>query len=407
MDFNDNDAEAAFRAEARGWLEQNVPQASELEGLQKFKRARYWQKRKSEGGWACIGWPSEFGGKDATPIQQIIFAQEETRAGAPPAHEFGNGVGLAGPTLMAHGSQKLKDELLPKIVSGEHFWCQLFSEPAAGSDLAGLRTKAERKGDGWLLNGQKVWTSFGDEADMGMLVTRTDPNVAKHLGLTYFMLDMKSEGIEKRPIKQINGEAEFFEVYFTDVFVPDDQRVGDVGQGWQVATTTLMAERFSALNEGAGIFLSVDDVIDFCNALTLDGEPAINNEAVASNLADWYCMDKGLEYTTARLLSALSRGDTPGPENSIGKLVAANLTQEMAGYALDLMEQCGPGNDDEMLADAYGRFEYAFMKSPGIRILGGTDEIMLNIIAERVLGMPAGFRADKGMPFNEIPTSTS
>lgn len=405
MDFNDSNAEAEFREEARSWLQQNVPRAAEAEGLDKFKLARFWQKRKSEGGWACIGWPEEFGGRDATPIQQIIFAQEEMRANAPPAHEFGSGVGLAGPTLMAHGSVELKEKYLPKIVTGEHYWCQLFSEPSAGSDLAGLRTRAERHGDGWIINGQKVWTSFGDEADAGMLIVRTDPNVAKHKGLTYFIVDMNSPGIERRHIKQMNGEAEFFEVYFTDVFISDVQRVGEVGHGWQVATTTLMAERFSALNEGADIFLAIGDLIKFCQTVNIDSSPAIENDAVASHIADWYCIDKGMEYTNARLISALSRGDTPGPESSIGKLVLANLTQEMSSFAMDLMDESEPGGYSEEISELYARFEYAFMKSPGIRILGGTDEIMLNIIAERVLGMPAEHRADKGLPFCDIPTS--
>ncbi|MCY4214565.1 MAG: acyl-CoA dehydrogenase family protein, partial [Gammaproteobacteria bacterium] len=228
-----------------------------------------------------------------------------------------------------------------------------------------------------------------------------DPNVPKHKGLSYFFLDMKSPGIEIKPIKQLSGDANFNEVYFTDVRIPDSQRLGEVGQGWQVSITTLMNERASIGAGGAGSDFRA--LLDLAQTVTINDKPAIEDSAVRAKLADWHCKRSGLKYTGYRSLSALSRGDTPGPENSIGKLVAAPMTQDMASFAMDLMEMSGAVWDEED-SPAAGLFQATFMAIPGFRIAGGTDEIMANIIAERVLGLPQEPRLDKGIPFNEVPT---
>ena len=404
MDFNDTPEEAAFRAEAREWLQANAPSRRELEGLDEMQAAKLWQKRKYDAGWACIRWPKEYGGRGASAIEQVIWNQEEGKF-ATLGNVFAIGQGMAAPTLMAWASEDHKRQHLPPLASGEHIWCQLFSEPASGSDLAALRTRAEKDGDEWVINGQKIWTSGAHYSDYGILVVRTDPTVPKHKGLSYFFVDMKSPGIDIRPIKQISGGANFNEVYFTDVRVPDDQRLGAVGQGWQVALTTLMNERM-ALGGGIGGGVSFKQVFELARRLELDGAPAIEDKQVRAKLATWYAQEAGLKYTGYRALSALSRGETPGPENAIGKLVTASKTQDMASFAMDLMGLSG-AVADPAYAEARGVFQAAFMDAPGGRIAGGSDEIMLNILAERVLGLPQDVRVDKGIPFNEVPTGAS
>ena len=401
MDFNDSPDEAAFRAEAREWLEANAPTREELEGLDEVEAAKLWQKRKYDAGWACIRWPEQYGGRGANPIEQVIWNQEEGRF-ATPGSVFAIGQGMAAPTLMAWASEEHKRKHLPPLASGEHIWCQLFSEPAGGSDLAALRTRAEKDGDEWVINGQKIWTSGAHYSDYGIIVLRTDPTVPKHKGLSYFFLDMKSPGVEIRPIKQISGGANFNEVFFNDVRVPDDQRLGAVGQGWQVALTTLMNERMAIGGGGVG-GAGFRQVFDLAGKVEIDGEPAIRDRNVRAKLATWYAQETGLKYTGYRALSALSRGDTPGPENSIGKLVAASKAQDMASFAMDLLELSG-AISDPAYAEAHGMYQATFMGAPGGRIAGGSDEIMLNILSERVLGLPQDVRVDKGIPFNEVPT---
>ncbi len=403
MDFNDTAEEAAFRQEVRAWLKDNVPTKEELEGLDYIAAAKLWQKRKYDAGWACIRWPKEHGGRGASAIEQVIFNQEESRYETP-ENIFAIGHGMCAPTMMAWATEEQNKRYLPKLASGEEIWCQLFSEPAGGSDLAALRTRAEKDGDDWIINGQKIWTSGAHYSDFGVIVLRTDPTAPKHKGLTYFFIDMKSPGIETKPIKQISGGANFNEVYFTDVRVSDAQRLGAVGQGWQVALTTLMNERASIGGGGGGV--NFDSVFRLAQKVTLDGEPAIRDKGVRRKLADWYIQESGLRFTGYRSMTALSRGEIPGPENSIGKLVGAPKQQDMASFAIDLMEAGGVIWDPEFSEEA-GLFQAAYMASPGLRIAGGTDEIMANIIAERVLGLPQDIRVDKGIPFNEIPTSSS
>ena len=403
MDFNDSPAEAAFRQEARAWLQANVPAAEELEGLDEMARAKLWQKRKFDAGWACIRWPKEYGGRGASAMENVIWNHEEGRSGAPDTGFFMIGQGMAAPTMMAWATEEQKQHYVPRLASGEDIWCQLFSEPAGGSDLAALRTSAKKDGDEWVINGQKIWTSGAHYSDYAILVLRTDPNVAKHKGLTYFFIDMKSPGIEVKPIKQISGQSNFNEVYFTDVRVSDSQRLGAVGQGWQVAITTLMNER-AAIGGGGG--LGFRQVYDLARRVQLEDRPAIEDRNVRAKLARWYAQEAGLRFTGYRSMSALSRGEMPGPENSIGKLVGAAKTQDMASFAMDLMETSG-AIADPALAESAGIFQDAFMAAPGGRIAGGTDEIMLNILAERVLGLPQDVRVDKGIPFSQVPTGAS
>jgi alkylation response protein AidB-like acyl-CoA dehydrogenase len=302
--------------------------------------------------------------------------------------------------MMAFAREEHKRSYLPPLASGEKVWCQLFSEPAGGSDVAGLRTRAEKDGDDWVVNGQKIWTSGAHYSDYGILLTRTDPTVPKHKGLTMFFLDMKSSGVEVRPIKQASGASDFNEVYFTNVRIPDHQRLGEVGDGWNVSLTTLMNER-SAI--GAAVSTGFPELFEYCSSLMLDDGPAIEDRAVRSKLANWAVKASGLKYTSMRAISALSKGERPGPENSIGKLVAGSMIQDVATYALDLQGASGvvSGGEDAELA---GRFQAMLLRAPGTRVEGGTDEIMRNIIAERVLGLPGDIRVDKDVPFNKIPT---
>ncbi len=404
MDFKDTPQEATFREQARAWLAENVPVEDEFAGLDEMARSKLWQKRKYDAGWACIRWPREYGGRGASAMEQVIWNQEEARYPNLPGAVFSIGQGMAAPTLMSWAKEEQKRRYLPKLASGEEIWCQLFSEPAGGSDLAALRTKAEQQGDEWVINGQKIWTSGAHYADYGILVVRTDPNVPKHKGLSYFFLSMHSPGIETKPIKQLSGDSNFNEVYFTDVRIPDAQRLGAVGQGWQVSITTLMHERAAIGGGGGGG--DFHTLLKLAQTVTIDDRPAIEDSAVRAKLADWYCRRAGLKYTGYRTLSALSRGDTPGPENSIGKLVGAPMAQDMASFAMDLMEMSGAVWDADYSAPS-GLFPTNFMAIPGMRIAGGTDEIMANIIAERVLGMPQEPRLDKGIPFNKVPTGAS
>jgi acyl-CoA dehydrogenase len=417
MNFDDTPEEAAFRAEVRTWLDANAPHelAEELKqsgfgGLSLkstdvISASRAWQKKKYDAGWACLHWPKEYGGRGATPIERVIWQQEEGVYGGL-SGLFIIGHGMCGPTLMAWAQEDQKRDLLPKMAAGEEIWCQLFSEPAGGSDLAGLRTRAEKATDGsgdWIINGQKIWTSGAQHCQWGILITRTDPTVAKHKGLTMFFLRMDTPGVEIRPIKQANGASGFNEVYFTDVRIPDAQRLGAVGQGWSVSLTTLMNERLSI---GSGMPTGFPELLDYCMNLQLDDGPAINDSMVRSRLATYAVRASGLKYTAMRSISALSKGETPGPENSIGKLVAGASMQELAMFALDLEGQGGVLTDPEKAADR-GRFQAMLLRSPATRVEGGTDEILRNIIAERVLGLPGDMRVDKDVAFKDIPTSAS
>jgi acyl-CoA dehydrogenase len=413
MDFNDTPEEAAFRAEARTWLEQNAELRDPDEGfagvLQETEHpnaiawAKDWQKKKADAGWACITWPKEYGGRGATPIQSVIWGQEERRFKTPPP-VFSIGLGMCGPTVLAHGTDEQKTQWIPKLLSGEEIWCQLFSEPSAGSDLAGLRTTAVKDGDDWVINGQKIWTTGAQYSDWGIMVTRHDTNVAKHAGLTYFVVDMDSPGIEVRKIVQVNGATGFNEVFFSDVRIPDKNRLGAVGDGWRVAITTLMNERAS-IGGGGGSGDPIAELIALAKQVQIDGKPALEDSSVRQKIADFYVRRAGVDFTGRRTLTALSQGKTPGPEASLGKLIGAKVMQEMGAFGMELAGQAGSllGKD----APDEGSWQEQFLVAPGLRIAGGTDEILRNIIAERVLRLPPEVRLDKDVAFRDIPSGNA
>ena len=362
-------------------------------------KCKDWQRKKAEAGFAGITWLKKWGGQELSPIMQVIFNQEE-EAYAIPRGLFEIGLGMCIPTMMAYAKPEQLERYVTPALRGEEVWCQLFSEPAGGSDLAALRTRAERDGDDWVINGQKIWTSGAHLSDFGIIVVRTDPNVPKHEGLTFFFLDMKTPGIDVRPIHQMSGTSHFNEVFFTDVRVPDAQRLGSVGAGWRVSITTLMNERLAV---GEVARPDVDDLVALSRSVMIDGQPAIRSYAVRERIAEGYARSQGLKFTRFRTMTAMSKGQTPGPENSIAKLVNASKLQDIASFGLDLMGNGGLVVDDD-LTEAYGMFQSALLSSPSARIAGGSDEILRNIIAERVLGLPGDIRADKGMPFNKVPT---
>ena len=404
MDLNDTPEEAAFRAEARAFLEQHLeirPPGTLGRGRGEdltaaaVAEAQTWQKTKAENGWACITWPKEYGGRGATPIQTLIWGQEEARYDHPNTSVFSIGTGMAGPTILSHGTDEQKTQWIPKLVTGEEIWCQLFSEPSAGSDLAGLRTSAARDGDHWVLNGQKIWTSGANWCRWGVIVTRSDPNAVKHAGLTYFVVDMNDPGIEIRPITQINGGQGFNEVFFSDVRIPDAWRLDEVGNGWRVAITTLMNERVSIGSAGGESMIGT--LVEHTQKLKLNGGRALDDPAVRQRVADFYVRSKGVEFAGHRTVTKLSQGGIPGPEASLGKLVAGALIQDIASYAMDLEGQAG-----SIMSDS--GFQASYLGSPGLRIAGGTDEVLRNIIAERVLGLPPETRMDKDIAFKDIPT---
>ncbi len=410
MNFDDTPQEAEFRAKANAFLSKHLEKLDpddvapnmlgEREDESAIEWAKRWQATKFDNGWAVLTWPKEYGGQGLGRMENVIFNQEEARFKTPPAI-YGIGHGMLGPTLMTHGTPEQKDRYIKEMARGQVVWCQLFSEPAAGSDLAGLRSSAVRDGDDWVLNGQKIWSTGAHYCDWGMIVVRTDPDVPKHDGLTYFIVDMKAKGVEVRPIKQINGATGFNEVFFSDVRVSDSQRLGGVGEGWKVSITTLMNERVSI---GAGTSGSrIRDIFKLARECRRNGRPAIEDSAVRQRLADAFITSKGLQYTGYRILSALSRGATPGPEGSISKAIGAPFGQQLSAFALELQGAMG-GLADPKLAPQEALWQESYLGSPGLRIAGGTDEVLRNVIAERVLGLPSEMRVDKGKPFRDVPT---
>ncbi len=403
MDFSDTSDEAAFRQEVQSFLASNATPLTGRPPVDRMTddlvpRARAWQAKKAAAGFAGITWPRRFGGRGGTPMQQVIYNQEEAKYDTP-KHVYDIGLGMCIPTLMAYAAPETSARYVGPALRGEEIWCQLFSEPSAGSDVAGVRMRAVRDGDDWIINGQKIWTSGAHYSDFGLLLTRTDTSVAKHKGLTMFYLDMHSPGVEVRRIRQISGTSNFNEVFFTDVRIPDTQRLGATGDGWKVALTTLMHERL-AIGSLPGPDFS--EMFELARNLDLNGQPAHRDASVRERLADWYVQSKGLEYTKMRTLTALSRGQMPGPESSIYKAVSAVKIQEIAMFALDLMDSAGMINDPET-APMRAMFQEALLYAPGGRIAGGTDEILKNIIAERVLGLPGDIRVDRDAAFSELP----
>ncbi len=410
MDFNDTPEEAAFRARVRAWLEANATRRVEgeagasilsMEGAdaELIARSKAWQKLKAAQGYAAISWPKEYGGMGGTPMQNVIYSQEEAQFDVS-SDLFILGLGLAMPTLMVLGSPAQKERFIKPALYGEEIWCQLFSEPGAGSDLAGVRTRAEKDGDEWVVNGQKIWTTLGHIADWGILVARTDPAKPKHKGLSFFLLDMKTPGITVKQIKQISGASSFNEIFFENVRIPDANRVGNEGDGWKAALTVLMNERVVVGNMSAGH--GVGEFLALARDTQLGDGPAIRNAAVREKIADWYIQSEGLKYIHYRTLTAISKGVTPGAENAIAKAVGAVYGQDLPHFAMELMDMGGIIRDPALSPQEAG-FQEAWIMSPALRIGGGTDEILRNIIAEQVLGLPGDIRVDKDMPFNASP----
>ncbi len=408
MDFNDSPEEAAFRAEVKNWLASNATLRTEgsddpyagMSEKELLKLAREWQSKKANARFAQITWPEEFGGRGGTPIQSVIYGQEEAKYAVPRGF-FEIGLGMCVPTMMAFASKEQLERYVSPALHGEEIWCQLFSEPSAGSDVAGLKTRCVKDGDDWILNGQKVWTSGAHFSDFGIIVARSDPKARKHKGLTFFFIDMKAPGVEVRPIKQISGASNFNEVYFTDVRIPDSQRLGEVGEGWKVALTTLMHERLAIGGGSGGVDLR--ELMSLAQSMELEDGPAMANAAVREKIADWYVRAKGLQYTRYRTLTALSKGEIPGPESSIGKVVSAPKLQEIASFGMEIEDMGGILTDPD-LAPLDAAMQQSYFWAPGIRIAGGTDEILRNIIAERVLGLPGDIRVDKDKPYDELPS---
>ena len=405
MNFEDNPQEAEYRAKVRSWIEVNRPDMSGLSPEENRnwhpahkEVARGWQATKADAGYACLSWPKERGGAGGTQIEEAIFNQEEARAGIQFTY-FMTGLHMLLPAILEFSSDPASLARVPPAVRGQEIWCQLFSEPSSGSDSAGIRTAAVSDGKGWVLNGQKVWNSGAQIADYGMIVARTDPDVPKHKGLTAFWLDMKMPGVEVRPIKMMSGDNELNEVFLTDVRLPDNQRVGEVGGGWKVIISTLMNER-AALGSGTG--LSWRDVMKLAKQVPSFDGTALDDPAFREWLADLYVDAEAIRLLSFRTLTALSHGKTPGPEGSAGKLLWSGLGGNLSSQALDILDHAGL-IDDPALALAGGAFQHRYLWAPGLRLGGGTDEIMKNIIAERVLGLPGDVRVDKDVPFRDIP----
>ncbi len=407
MDFNDTPEEAAYRAKVRAWLEANAPKGAKGASLgdetdDQLEEAKAWQRKKAEAGYAQIHWPKENGGGGGTTLQAVIFAQEEARVGASLGGPFAIGLGMCIPTVLATADDETKKRFVGPAVRGDEIWCQLFSEPAGGSDVAAIRSRAVKGGDDWILNGQKIWTSGAHYADYGIVLVRTDPDAVKHKGLTMFWIDMKAPGVETKPIHQMSGSSGFNEVFFTNVRLKDSQRLGKLNDGWNVSIITLMNERMSVGNRVGEVGGGTLNLMKLArDVIGDDGQALLTDAALREKLADWYVQSEGLRFTGMRALTALSKGQMPGPENSIAKLVLASMAQDLSNYAVELEDQFGVISGAD--ATAKGAFQNAMMNSPGMRIAGGTDEILRNIIAERVLGMPADIRVDKNVPFKDLP----
>jgi alkylation response protein AidB-like acyl-CoA dehydrogenase len=360
---------------------------------------RAWQRLKSDRGFAAITLPSRYGGAGGTQLQKIVFAEEESRYDLP-THYFGVSLSNPVPIIAAYATEAQKERLIPPAIRGDTIWCQLFSEPAAGSDLAALRLGARREGNLWRLNGQKLWTSWAQLADYGVIVARSDASVPKHQGLTYFFLDMKSPGVRVRPIKLLSGSSHVCEVFFDDVAVPDEQRLGPEGGGFKVALHTLMIERYSVMDLwGHGPDLRV--VLAVLGDKKLNGKPALADPAIREAIAEALVEERALTEINRRAFAAMQAGREPGPQGSINKLLIANKRQKLARIVMDMLGPCGLAVDAN--ATAHEHFTASWLAAPLLRVAGGTDQILRNTIAERILGLPQDHRPDKGVPFSQLP----
>jgi alkylation response protein AidB-like acyl-CoA dehydrogenase len=409
MDFEDSAAEAHFRAEVRTWLLDHAdrkvagapPSGKSLD--ERITEAKCFQARKAARGYAAITWPKAVGGLGGSEIEAVIYRQEESEFDVESHHFFGIGVRLCAGTVLKCGDEAQKRRYLPKALSGEEIWCQLFSEPACGSDLAAVRTRARKTDDGWVIKGQKVWTTGGHFSDYGLLLARTDPAAPKHKGLTMFIVDMRALGVDVRPIRQMSGQAEFNEVFLDDVQVSDAMRVGPENSGWQVALTTLGLERAVAGVELA--FVDWRQLLRIARTTNFGGLPALADGRVRERIAECWLSTFGVRLMTYRTQTALGRGVTPGPEQSLAKLILAPQGQKSAIAAMDILREAGALTHADLGGD-WAHIETAWTRSATYRIAGGTDEILRNILAERVLGLPQDARVDRDIPFSELDALT-
>ncbi len=406
MDFDDSPEERALRLQARAWLDEHAaridPAAlaemrtyrahSEEQDLALVEEGRAWQRIKAAAGWAAPHWPVEHGGMGLPPLLAGVFTSEEQHYDVS-GNMFSVGVGMVGPTVIEWGTDDQRDYHLPRILSAEHIWCQLFSEPGAGSDLAGLSTRAVLDGDEWVVTGQKVWTSAAHYSDWGVLLARTDPDVPKHRGITAILVPMGSPGIDVRPLRQIDGAIHFNEVFLDEVRVPVANTLGPVGGGWGVAITMLAHERSSI---GGGGMYSMAQVIALARAHADTSDPVVRQR-----LADLHTRFELLRFLGYRVRTAAARGEQPGPESSVMKLAVSALYETGGDLVVALQGPAGMLTHDD--APFGGRFQDLFMGQWAPRIGGGTDQVQRNIIGERVLGLPGEVRTDKHVPFRELP----
>ncbi len=397
MDLNDTPEQAEYRAKVRAWLDENKGEAPVLQGEGALTDPdeitaahRKWQAKLAEGGLAGATWPKEYGGQGVGPIESVIISQELQRAGVPNIFDV-IGVGMLGPTIIAHGTEEQKERYLGPMLTGDEVWCQMFSEPAAGSDLAAVQTKAVQQDDGsWKINGQKVWTTNAQYAAYGLMLARTSPDAHKHKGMTMFIIPMDAEGVTIRGLRQISGEAEFNEVFLDDVVLPADSVVGGVDNGWGTGLTTLMFER---LTIGVGSSSFGYRGVRFAEAIAGD-EVAAKDSEVRHDFGDLAAELEAVRWGGYRAISALQGGQIPGPEFGLAKITTVNCAIKAGDLIADVV---GP----EALAE---ESQWAYMISflPGLKSAGGTEEILRNTIGERVLGLPPEPRLDKGVPFSEL-----
>jgi len=399
VEFDESPAEAAFRAEVRDWLDVHVgvdrdQQVGRLAGVDEVdvEGSRAFQGLLAEHGWAAIAWPEEYGGRGGTPTEAAIFF-EEALSQRSLMGMFVVGVAMAGPTIITHGTDEQKQRFLPPMMRGEEVWCQLFSEPGAGSDLAGLSTRAERDGDEWVVNGQKVWTSGAEHSDYGILLARTDPDATKHRGISYFLIDMHQPGVEVRPLRQITGASHFSEVFLTDARVPHANLLGELHGGWAVTMTTLANER--AFMGGGSSGPGVDDLFALARELGASGDPLVRQ-----GLARAYSRAQIMRYLGMRVRTATSRGLPPGPEASVMKLFAAWNLKGNAELAMQIEGASGMLAGDD--APDNGRWQQTLLQATALRIAGGSDQVQRNVAGERTLGLPPEPRVDKDVPFREL-----
>jgi alkylation response protein AidB-like acyl-CoA dehydrogenase len=386
MDFNYSPEDEAFRLEFRNWLQANAPK--EQEGGDQWQQRLAWHRKMHAARWVGIGWPREYGGRAATFTQQLIYNEELAKLNSPLLVN-GLGITLVGPTLMHWGTEEQKKRYVAKILSADEIWCQGYSEPNAGSDVAALQTRAVEEGDYFIINGQKVWTTDVHRADWCILLARTDPEAPKHKGISYILVDMHSPGVTTRPLVQITGDANFNEVFFEDVKVPRQNLVGEKNHGWQVAVTTLMFERSGLFNGGERLD-TVRDLVKLAKMVQRHGKCAWEDSGVRERIAQFACEGTALLYTGLRQLTRRLKGLPPGPEGSVIKLANSELNLRMNSFAMELLGAYGPLESDAPHSIDRGRWSYRMLASRALTIAGGTSEIQRNIIGERVLGLPKG-----------------